>query len=50
MLKQQLLELQAAGYTMVGFEIDTTNHFANEFTDFLQLEHIDTWNSYMKKF
>ena len=49
-LKQQLLELQAAGYTMVGFEIDTTDHFAYEFAEFLQLEQQESWNTYMKKF
>jgi len=49
-LKQQLLELQAAGYTMVGFEIDTTDHFAYEFAEFLQLEQQKSWNSYMRKF
>ena len=49
-LKQQLDELQAAGYTMVAFEIDTTNHFSDGFTDFLQLGQKESWNSYMKKF
>ena len=49
-LKQQLLELQAAGYTMVGFEIDTTDHFAFEFAEFLQLEQQKSWNSYRRKF
>ena len=49
-LKKQLLELQAAGYTMVGFEIDTTDQFAYEFAKFLQLEQQESGNSYMKKF
>ncbi len=49
-LKQQLDELQAAGYTMVAFEIDTTNHFAGEFVELLQLEQHESWNSYMRKY
>jgi hypothetical protein len=49
-LKQQILELQAAGYTMVGFEIDTTDYFAYEFADFLQLGQKESWNSYMRKY
>ena len=49
-LKQQLLELQAAGYTTVGFEIDTTDYFAYEFADFLQLEQKESRNSYMRKY
>ena len=49
-LKQQLEELQTAGYTIVGFEIDTTDHFAYEFADFLQLEQKESWNSYMRKY
>lgn len=49
-LKQQLLELQAAGFIVVGFEIDTTDHFAYEFAQFLQLGQQKSRNSYMKKF
>ena len=49
-LKQQLHELQSAGFTTVGFEIDTTDHFAYEFADFLQLEQKESWNSYMRKY
>ena len=47
-LKQQLLELKAAGYTMVGFEIDTTDHFAYEFAEFLQLEQQESLNTYIR--
>ena len=46
-LSKQLKQLAANGVKTVEFEVDTTDYFAYEFADTLELDKKQSWNSYV---
>ncbi len=46
-LKRQLMAMQNRGAKTVGIEVDTTDHFAMQLFEFMDLEQIKSWNSYV---
>ncbi|WP_150284454.1 hypothetical protein [Rummeliibacillus sp. TYF-LIM-RU47] len=49
LLKKQLIDLEAEGIQTVEFEIDTTDYFAYEFCEILDLKYKKSWDSFLWK-
>ncbi|MFG3611542.1 hypothetical protein [Rummeliibacillus stabekisii] len=49
LLKKQLIDLEAEGIQTVEFEIDTTDYFAYEFCEILNLKNKKSWDSFLWK-